>query len=94
MGSRTYRKERLLGLLPRMRGRGELAENNQVMACATYNGHSSPKLEKAVLDYLGGVLQLGVGEQHLAIGQPNFKGWVNPEDRYLMPRLESFRDSN
>jgi hypothetical protein len=21
--------------------------------------------------------------------QPNFNGWVNPEDRYRMPRLES-----
>ena len=26
--------------------------------------------------------------------QPNFRGWVSPEDRFLMPRLESFRDSN
>jgi enoyl-CoA hydratase/carnithine racemase len=25
--------------------------------------------------------------------QPNFRGWVNPEDRYHIPRLESFRDS-
>jgi len=26
--------------------------------------------------------------------QPNFRGWVNPEDRFHMPRRESFRDSS
>ena len=25
--------------------------------------------------------------------KPNFKGWVNPEDRYHMPRLESLNDN-
>jgi hypothetical protein len=24
--------------------------------------------------------------------KPNFKGWVNPEDRYRMPCLESLKD--
>jgi hypothetical protein len=25
--------------------------------------------------------------------KPKFKGWVNPEDRYNMPRIESFSDN-
>jgi hypothetical protein len=24
--------------------------------------------------------------------KPNFNGWVNPEDRYRMPRLETLND--
>ncbi len=37
--------------------------------CATYNGHSAPKLEQAVLDYLGEFSDPELVKQHLAIGQ-------------------------
>jgi hypothetical protein len=37
--------------------------------CATYNGHSAPKLEQAVLDYLGEFSDPVLVKQHLAIGQ-------------------------
>ncbi len=37
--------------------------------CATYNGHSAPKLEQAVLDYLGQFSDPKLVKQHIAIGQ-------------------------
>ena len=37
--------------------------------CETYNGHSAPKLEKAVLDYLGTFSDAEVVKEHLALGQ-------------------------
>ena len=37
--------------------------------CATYNGHSAPKLEQAVLDYLGEFSDPELVKQHLALGQ-------------------------
>ena len=37
--------------------------------CATYNGHSVPKLKRAVLDYLGEFSDPGLVKGHLAIGQ-------------------------
>jgi site-specific DNA recombinase len=37
--------------------------------CATYNGHSAPKLEQAVLDYLGQFSDPELVKEHLAIGQ-------------------------
>ena len=35
----------------------------------TYNGHSAPKLEQAVLDYLGEFSDPKLVKQHLALGQ-------------------------
>ncbi len=37
--------------------------------CATYNGHSAPKLEQALLDYLGEFSDPVLVKQHLALGQ-------------------------
>ena len=37
--------------------------------CATYNGHSAPKLEQAVWDYLGEFSDPELVRQHLALGQ-------------------------